>query len=347
MTARGIRVAVVISCVWATEAAPRAYSQVNSDLESFFHQKIGLDQQEIQRMRTGEPVVKALPPRTPAEVFLFGAVFVKAAPEKYLEFARDFERRRKLPDYLALGICGNPAQLADWNDFSLEGDDVQALKKCRPGDCLIQLPATSIEDLDRLVNWAAPDPNEQVNRLLHEGANRALRNYQQQGTAALGAYHDKNNPVDVAQQFAYMLSYADALPAQLPDFYRYLLDYPKAKPANIEDTFYWAKVKFGLKPTLRVVHVLTMRGSPADQIAYVIGEKQLYASHYFETALDLSFCIRSLDSNRPGFYLVMTMGSEQAGLTGPKGSIVRKAAVGRSLSNLRNALSTVKLTLEN
>jgi hypothetical protein len=42
----------------------------------------------------------------------------------------------------------------------------------------------------------------------------------------------------------------------------------------------------------------------------------------------------------------MAMGSEQAGLTGVKGSIVRKVAVGRSVSNLQNALATIKNTLE-
>jgi hypothetical protein len=71
------------------------------------------------------------------------------------------------------------------------------------------------------------------------------------------------------------------------------------------------------------------------------------SSHYFETALDLSFCIRgSDDSKQSGFYLIMAMGSEQAGLTGVKGSIVRKAAVGRSVSNLQNALTTIRNTLE-
>jgi hypothetical protein len=115
----------------------------------------------------------------------------------------------------------------------------------------------------------------------------------------------------------------------------------------VEDTFYWARVKFGLKPTLRVVQLVTLRGNPADHVAYAIAEKQLYASHYFETALDFSFCVRgSSDSNQPGFFLIMAMGSEQAGLTGVKGSIVRKAAVGRSVSNLRDALTSIKNTLE-
>ncbi len=144
-----------------------------------------------------------------------------------------------------------------------------------------------------------------------------------------------------------MLSYDKALPGYLPDFYRYLLDYPKGKPENVEDTFYWARVKFGLKPTLRVVQVVTMHGKPADRIAYVIAEKQLYASHYFETALDLSYCIRDDDDpKQSGFYLITTMGSEQAGLTGVKGSIVRKAAMGRSVSSLQDALTTIRNTLE-
>jgi hypothetical protein len=136
------------------------------------------------------------------------------------------------------------------------------------------------------------------------------------------------------------------LPERLPDFYHYLLAYPNARPANVDDTFYWARVKFGLKPTLRVVQVVTMRGEPSDPVAYAIAEKQLYSSHYFETALDLSFCIRGTDDPKPGFYLIMAMGSEQAGLTGVKGSVVRKVAVGRSASNLQNALTTIKIALE-
>jgi len=58
---------------------------------------------------------------------------------------------------------------------------------------------------------------------------------------------------------------------------------------------------------------------PIDSVAI----KQLYASHYFQTALDLSVCAK--DSSRPdkkGFYLITVKGSRQAGLTGPKGSIV-------------------------
>jgi hypothetical protein len=90
-----------------------------------------------------------------------------------------------------------------------------------------------------------------------------------------------------------------------------------------------------------------LRGSGADEPAYAIAEKQLYSSHYFETALDLTFLLHDgQNSAEPGFYLIKAMGSEQAGLTGFKGSIVRKIAVDRSVSSLEKSLGIIKTTLE-
>jgi hypothetical protein len=320
--------------------------QPNPDLQTYFRQYIGLNQDQIAAIQSGQPISKDLPSRTPAEVFLWGAVYIHAAPENYLKFAHDFDRLRKLPSYLALGVFSDPPRLSDFDGFALTSDEVQALKNCKPGNCQIQLPEASIEKYHGSIDWSSPGVDDQVNQLLHERALERLLAYQREGNDALGVYNDKHDTTEVAQQFAYMLSYDKALPVYLPDFYHYLLAYPQAKPANVEDTFYWARVKFGLKPTLRVVQMVTLRGKPGDQLAYAIAEKQLYSSHYFETALDMSYCVRNDDPKQPGFYLIMAMGSEQAGLTGFKGSIVRHVAVGRSVSNLHDALANIKATLE-
>ena len=323
------------------------HSESRPDLQTYFQHYIGLSQDQITAIRNGQPVTKALPSRAPAEVFLFGAVYIHSAPEKYLQFARDYDRLRKLPNNLALGVFSEPPRPSDLKGFAFDKSEISDLKNCKPGDCQIQMPASGMEELRKSVNWSAADVNDQLNQLLQKTVLQGLIAYQREGNVALGAYNDKPDPAEVPKQFAYMLSYGKALPVYLPEFYRYLLDYPKSKPANVEDSFYWAKVKFGLKPTLRVVQVVTLRGNPADPIAYAIAEKQLYSSHYFETALDLTFCAREDNSQQqPGFYLIMVMGSEQAGLTGVKGSIVRKTAVGRSVSNLKDALKTIKSTLE-
>jgi hypothetical protein len=339
---------VVRTAALLTLVSVPGHSQSNPDIQTFFRQDIGLTKDQIADIRSGKAIVKAIPSRTPAEVFLFGAIYIHAAPESYLQFERDFDRRRELPAYWALVVLSNPPQLSDFKNFALDNDEIQALKKCTPGDCQMQMPASSIEEFHRSIDWSAPDVNEQVNRLLQKTALKRLLAYQRDGNQALGIYNDKHDPTVVPQQFAYMLGYSKALPARLPEFYTYLLAYPNAKPLNVEDTFYWARVKFGLKPTLRVVHLVTMRGDRTDQVAYAFAEKQLYSSHYFETALDLSFCVRGGDdAKQPGFYLIMAMGSEQTGLTGAKGAIVRKAAIGRSVSHLQNALTKIRTTLEN
>lgn len=320
-------------------------SNSDADLETFFSQNIGLTRDQIAAISQGQAVTKALPSRTPAEVFLFGAVHIHAAAEDYVRYAHDFDRLRKLPGYLDIGVMSNPPRLSDFKGFALDDKDIQALEDCKPGDCLVQVPSAAMDEFKRSINWSASDVDDQVNQLLQKTALERLLAYQRQGNQALGTYDDKRDRADVPQQFAYMLSYSTALPARVPDFYQYLLSYPNARPTNTDDLFYWTKVKFGLKPTLRIVQVIASSG-PTDKLAYAVAEKQLYSSHYFETALDLTFCIRGSDGTKPGFYLTSLMGSEQAGLTGPKGSIVRKTAIGRSLSNLQAALAGTKNALE-
>jgi hypothetical protein len=328
-------------------AAMPCSSQTNSELNTYFQRYVGLSQDQIAAIRGGQAVAKNLESRIPDEIFVFGAVYIHAAPESYVKFAEDFDRLRQLPEYLAIGKLSNPPQLSDLKGFSFDSEDIMALKNCKPNDCQIQMPASGIEELHKSVDWSAPNAEEQVNQFLDERVVERLLAYQKGGNQLLGVYNDKKNPTEVPEQFKYMLSYSKALPKVLPDFNRYLLAYPEAKPTNVEDRFYWAKVKFGLKPTLRVVQVVTMHGNAPQEPEYVIAEKQLYSSHYFETALDLTFCVRDMDDpKQPGFYLIMAMGSEQAGLTGMKGSIVRKVAVGRSVKSLQNSLVSIKNALE-
>ena len=342
---RRLMSAVALLILIAAASFP-SFSQSSAGLQTFFRENIGLSPDQIANIRNGQPVAKTLESRTPDEVFVFGATSIQAAPESYVKFSTDFDRLRKVPGYLAIGEFGDPPKLSDLAGFTFESEDIEALKNCKPGDCQIQMPGSSMEELRRNVDFSSPDAANKVNQLLQKAVLERLIAYQREGNPVLGVYNDKRNPTEVSEQFKYLLSYSKAFPKYLPDFYNYLLTYPSGKPANVQDTFFWTKVKFGLKPTLRVVHLVVMRGEPTEEIADVVAEKQLYSSHYFETALDLSFCVRESAASKQSFYLITVMGSEQAGLTGPKGSIVRKVAVGRSVSSLQSALTTIKSSLE-
>jgi hypothetical protein len=313
----------------------------------FFREYVGLNNDEIAAIRRGKATAKVLESRTPDEVFVFGAVYIESAPESYLKLASDIDALRKLPSYLAIRKFSNPPQLSDLDGFTLEEEDIKKLKDCKPEHCEIQLPAESMEEFQKSVNWSAPDVADQVNRVAQKMALEALERYEEGGNAALGTYRDKNHPAAVAETFQSLLSRSKALPVYLPELDHYLLDYPKVKLDNVESQFYWEKVNFGLKPTLRIVQAIVYRGTRTTDPAYAVAVKQLYASHYFETALDLTVCGRDPESpNQRGFYLITLKGSQQAGLTGFKGGIVRKVAVDKTRSSLERALASIKQKLE-
>ena len=325
----------------------RTQATDSAEPNKFFHDFAGLSDDQIREIREGKAVAKILDSPTADQVFVFGSVYINSTPEHYLKFASDVDALRKLPTYLALRKFSDPPQLADLAGFVLDEEDFKELKNCKAGHCEVQLPTEAMEEFQRSVNWSAPDASDQANRLAQQMALQALLDYEQGGNAALGTYRDKSHPAAVAETFASMLNRSKALPVYLPKLREYLLNYPKAETSDIESQFYWEKVNFGLKPTLRMVQAIVYRGNSPAEPAYAVAVKQLYASHYFETALDLTVCVKDTQHpNHPGFYLITLKGSQQAGLTGFKGGIVRKVAVDKTRSSLAKALASIKQKLE-
>lgn len=323
---------------------PVVKAQTPDEPYKFFHEIVGLNEQQIGAIRAGQALAKTVESRTPDEVFVFGAVYVDSTPESYLKLASDIDALRKLPSYLAVQSFSQPPQLSDLEGFTLDQQEIRELKSCKPGHCQVQLPSEAMEEFQRSIDWSAPDVEDRVNRRAQQMALQALLDYTQGGNAALGAYRDKSHPAAVAETFTSLLGRWDALPVYLPELNTYLLEYPKAKSDNVQSDFYWTKVNFGLKPTFRIVQRIVYRGGSERVPVYAVAEKQLYASHYFQTALDLTVCVK--DPGRFGFYLITVKGSKQAGLTGLKGSIVRKVAVDKTRSSLERVLMTIKQKLE-
>jgi hypothetical protein len=347
MTIRILPAVIFVLCFLPSTKAPARATDQPAEPNKFFREYVGLSDDQINQIRSGKAIAKIVESRTPDEVFVFGSVYIKATPEQYLKLALDMDSLRKLPNYLAIRQFSDPPQLADLDGFTLEAEDIKELKNCKPEHCEVQLPAETMEEFQQSVTWSAPDVADQVNHLGQQMALEALQKYIQGGNSALGTYRDKKHPAAVADTFQSLLSRSKALPVYLPDLDRYLLEYPNVHVDNVQTQFYWEKVNFGLKPTLRLVQTIVYRGKNPNEPAYAVAEKQLYASHYFETALDLSICVN--DSGQPakrGFYLITLKGSQQAGLTGLKGGIVRKVAVDKTRSSLERALVSIRQKLE-
>lgn len=130
--------------------------------------------------------------------------------------------------------------------------------------------------------------------------------------------------------------------AYLPDLRRHLLEYPKFIAPDSSDFFYWQIVDFGLKPTVRINHVI-IQNLPAG---IAVASKQLYASHYFQTAIELRV-LATDPSPRNGFYFVNVNRSRSDGLTGFVGSLIRGRVRSTSQQALEGVLRKAKLLLEN
>ncbi len=308
---------------------------------------LGLTSKQIAAIDAGRPVAKVLPWGGPSEVYVFGAVQIAGSPETYLEAARDVGRLSGTPGYQGAGEIRQDATVADLSALAFDPDDVKALKNCREGSCDVQLPASGIQQFRDGVDWSRPDAADQANALARPAVLQLVEAYRRGGNEALGEYRDKQHAARVADQFQTMIGRASALPDVLPELRRYLLEYPNAEIAGADSFFYWEKVSFGLKPTIRVNHAVIYRGRSQDRDVGVVAIKQLYATHYFHTALDMSVCVDDGATVAPhGFYLLTLKGSEQEGLTGVKGSILRNVVVDKTRSGLESALASIKRFVE-
>jgi hypothetical protein len=111
------------------------------------------------------------------------------------------------------------------------------------------------------------------------------------------------------------------------------------------DFFYWSTVDFGFKPTVRVNHVVIYPfAARPSGVSHVMAIKQLYASHYFQTTLELRFLVE--DERRAGFYLISITRSRIDGTGGLRGALMRSVISRRSRTAVRSYLEHLKQQVE-
>ncbi len=324
------------------------HAQSAEEVRSFLQKKALFTPAEAARVEAGQAFAKLLPSPSPDYIYVFGAVYVKATPEDYLRYAADAEFLRKLPQYLALGRFSSTPEKDEMRGFDLEADDIKELRACRPGKCEVQLPDVASASFTQGIDWKRADIAQQISIKTRQLAVDILRRYQRGGSRELGSYHDLGKPVSIEQHFADLLKAPSISVSFLPEFQRHLTGYPQVALPGAESMFYWERVSFGLKPTLRINHSVRYQSrTPTSDVA-VIAVKQLWASHYLQSAIDLSVCVRDqrVPQGQPGCYLMSLKASKQAGLTGILGGIMRRVITTKTRSGAEESLAGIKKELE-
>lgn len=317
-----------------------------SPLDRTLATRFAMNGPQLAALKRGEPVTVLLPGRVDREIVVGGAVRIQAPPERTVELVREIEQLESGPSFLHTRRLSEPPRLEDFAAYQVSSEDIAALRRCRPGDCDVNLGPRGFEALTR-IDWAASDASEQVRAAARQTALEYLEAYRAGGNQALAVYTDRTRPLLVAQEFADMVTRTSQLPDALPELAAFLLGHPAtARPAETEDFYYWSEADFGLKPVFRINFVVIHRPPAAVRTRYAIATKQLYANHYFHTALELRVLVD--DESQPGraHYLVVLNMARSDGLTGLFGGLVKSRVRAASRTGLQRSLLATKRLAE-
>lgn len=310
-------------------------------LERYLNDVVKLDRAQRAALLAGSPVTKLLDADDRKEVAVFGAIWINAPMQAYVEAVKDIENFEKGRGFLVTRRISSPPRLEDFADLRLNDGDLKDLRTCKVGDCEIKLSEESLRRVQAEIDWNAPDAPEAASRLLRQIALEYVNGYLEAGNERLSVYRDRSRPTFVAREFRAMIDSMPALATHMPQVRRYLLEYPKVTIPGATSFLYWQETEFGLKPTIRISHV-TISESPE---ATVVASKMLYASHYFWTGLELRVLLPD-PARGQGFWLVTVNRSRSDGLAGFTGMLVRGRVKSGAQEGLLAALRGTKERLE-
>jgi hypothetical protein len=331
--------AVLVASAGVALAGQRAFP---GRLDAYFTKGLGLTAAERQALLDGQPVVKMLPGDKTKEVGVAGAIWIGVPVAAYVAAVQDIERLERGGGIRVTKKVGTPARVEDFAALKLPPDDVKDLRSCKIGDCDVKLGEASLVRIRSQVDWNASDATARVESLMRQLAVDYVNAYREGGNQRLAVYRDNEHPTFVAREFEELISGMPELVDYLPDVRRALLDYPKQTVEPTASFIYWQEADFGLKPVIRINHVTVHESSTGGA---AVTSKQLYASHYFWTALELRVLVPD-PSRGTGFWFVNINRSRSDGLSGFLGAIVRGKVREGARSGLESVLVSTKKLLE-
>ncbi len=284
-------------------ASPAAVlAQSEAPPRPFLRQAVQFNDAQLAAVERGEAVIKQLTTPEKAEVAAFGVVKVKGTQEAFLQKIRQIHVFRKVPEVLQIGRFSAVPTVADLQGLTWEAADLDALKRCKPGQCDVKIGTAGLERLQKEIDWKARDAGPKAEALIKEQIIAHVKAYLSGGTNAMGQIVDKKQPKALSDEFRALLKNSPYLPAYVPEFNQYLQDYPNGKLAGAEDVLYWTKDNFGLKPVVSITHATFWRRPAAEGGGAIVSLKTIYASHFFNASLEMIAAVDTPDHT--GIYLL-------------------------------------------
>lgn len=314
---------------------------------AFLQKHFGFSKADLEPIDQGKIVTRLPKTSVQTEVASLGVVRLNVSKEFFLERFLGIESFKKSEFVSQIRKFSSPPRLEDLNELTLEAEHVTALKKCKVGDCDVKLPAEWIERF-RKINWSAPDPRERGTALTRQLLLDYVLGYLMEGNAALVEYNDGPVPRRLGDEVRSLLEQSPYLVETAPDFHKYLVEFPRMQLPGAQNFVYWSKERVGsFKTVLGLTHVTVYEPKAESPSQIVIASKQIYANHYFEGSLALTWVVDAeTDSGKKGCYLIYLNRSRMDALRGGFSWLKRYVARGRIRDGLVKNIRLTKDRLE-
>jgi hypothetical protein len=339
----GSRVVRLVALAAALVAVSSVVAVPQTDPFAFYQPWVHVSPADRAALDQGKAIARTLP-ADDGHLALFAAVRIRATADRFMAWALAIEEMKRsevvsaVRQFSAMPVAGDVA------DMTLEAGDIEALRKCEPGDCGLKLTASEIASLRGVVDRAGVAWREaaqgEFRRIVLERINLFLDH----GLAGVPAYADHSDPVEPGAAFASILTRSPYLSRGLPELTAQL-----AGPGRADDEgsyLYWSTERYGAgKPVTSVSHVRLRRFAPeTGRPTLVMSSQQIFATHYSVGALGLTTLLCEGSSDQ--CYLAYLNRSQTDVLGGILGGIKRRAVEQRMRRETPKVLLQLKARIE-
>ena len=289
-SARGSRRGLPLLLIATLFLAPASATQGQARMRATLIDFAGLDSQEQRALEAGEVISRAVDSAIGHESISAHIVRVQVPPAQVAAVYAERGFAVETASAVEFGRLDDPdeaPEIGSLAELSIDDNDLGALSGCSPGRCKVKLPRGWIHQFRGRVDWGEDTRQAEAERLYAALLAEYVDGYRRRGNAALATYQDKRDPVSIAEQFGEILESASILCDNYPALCRVLRD-RYANEVGISTSLHWQKEDIGArrKVTTLVEQVRYVGARPGEM---VVASKQLYANHYYEGALALTW----------------------------------------------------------
>jgi hypothetical protein len=295
---------------------------------------------ENRAILAGGRAVTELLKEPAVDLTIAAAVRSRVTPEIFVAGFRDIERIQKGTYTPLLGRFSSPPRIEDLATLTLDAEDLEDLRDCRPRRCGLKLSAAEIQQIRSAIGAAGSQWKDAALDAFRRALVRRASDFVAHGRARLIPYEDDDEAVLPRSELEQLLAVLQRRAFVRPDVLAYLRTYPSSS-SGPESYLFWSKDTLGdAKPIVSITHAAVVRD---EQDAPVAVMTQVYASHYLNASISITTLVPASDGTPQIVYLRL---SKVDVFEGAIGGMVRRIVQKRVRAEGPAALESMRRKLE-